>query len=468
MPLSKGVKTSNYTWILRLQLVALLVLSFFIIVVESSDMYNSRRDLIWTGGIIHNLWEFWTNNGNPWIVSFWAKPSEPAYSWWHLIIPEIGQQVLTWSFWVETIGWLNMDNIGFSLTDTGAGIWSLSGYAWSETAGWVDFSTARYQLSNTSFSWYAWNDMIWWIDMDGASLDMTSSGAIGKVKILWSYWGNRIFDTIYTLDGKIAPATVTRIINDVRRNIALLIRNVPSNRINSNIASWVFDHSDNSGEPRRLGDKLFFVNNGATSARVNYTPRIQERFINLSAYNPIYSVIAIGADIYIDDSVLPENDGKPRVIIATKNAAWVGGNIIIDWWVTRILSTLIAEWSIYSWEYNATWIQRLYNDNPWDLFKIPNRQLYVRGSMISNNTIGWYGTDNGVANTCPYNISPCDDRSALLYDFNHFRDFQKDLPEAQVATLRWYPNNTYDDYSLVIEHDTRILDSPPPGLEQID
>jgi hypothetical protein len=33
--------------------------------------------------------------------------------------------------------------------------------------------------------------------------------------------------------------------------------------------------------------------------------------------------------------------------------------------------------------------------------------------------------------------------------------------------IRWYTSNIYDDYSMVIEHDTRILDSPPPWFESI-
>lgn len=465
MPFTKKVKTSAYLRVLRLYLLALFVLSFFIFTGYAAYTYNAVRNLIGVGGIIHNFGQFYSNNGNPWIVNFWAKPIETVYSGWHLLITESGQ-VLTGSFWVETIWWVNLDNIEFYLSNTGAGIWSLSGYAWSETAWWVDFSSATYQLSNTSFSGYAWNDMIWWIDMAGASLDITSSGAIGKVKILWSYGGNRIYDTVYTLDNKIAPATVTRIINDVRKNVWLLRRNLPANLTNTNIVSWVFDHGD-IGWLKQLDNKLFFINESTNLARVDYTKSIQARFVNIgNAGTPVQSAIVIGADVYIDNSVLPQEDGNPRAIIAIKNEAWVGGNIIIGGWITRIKSTLLAEWSLYSWDYPG-WVLNTYNDTPSDLFKIPNRQLYVKWTIISNNTIWGYGVDNGVAHTCPYNISPCNLRKALLYDFNHFRDFQKNLPEWQLAVIRWYTSNIYDDYSMVIEHDTRILDSPPPWFESI-
>jgi hypothetical protein len=62
----------------------------------------------------------------------------------------------------------------------------------------------------------------------------------------------------------------------------------------------------------------------------------------------IYTVIAIGADIYIDDSVALQGDGKPRVMIALKNEAGKGGNIYIDGGITQIYSSLVAEGSLYS------------------------------------------------------------------------------------------------------------------------
>ena len=64
---------------------------------------------------------------------------------------------------------------------------------------------------------------------------------------------------------------------------------------------------------------MIFENTGSIVARVNYGSSIRQRFQNLSLDTPIYSVIAIGADIYIDDSVIPEDDGQPRALISIKN-----------------------------------------------------------------------------------------------------------------------------------------------------
>ena len=79
-----------------------------------------------------------------------------------------------------------MEDVILELTDPVNNIWTLSGYAWSPNAGWLDFSGTTYHLSNTSFSGFASNDGIGWIDISDAYIEMTSLGAIGKVKIIGS------------------------------------------------------------------------------------------------------------------------------------------------------------------------------------------------------------------------------------------------------------------------------------------
>lgn len=463
-------KLSKTRSILLSIFIVLFVLTGAYTMSGSTAIYNQVRYLFGIGWTSHSTWSFSTT-GNGGTILFWARPID-GYSGAHLFIPALWTQVLTGSFWSETAGWMSMDNVEFNLTDTVNNIWSLSGYAWSESAGWLDFSGVTYQLSNTSFSGFAWNDGIGWIDMSEASIEMTSSWSIWMVKILWTLWSNRIFDTIYNLDGEVT-ATTTDIINDVRKNVALLKRNIPSTKINTSIdGNRVFEHG---GWLADIGGKIFFENTSTSPARVQFqrldgTMDTQRRVLNTALDTPVYSVIAIGADIYLNDSVRVQQDGKPRVFIALKNTAWVWGNIYIDGSITQVYASLVAEGSIYSGEFS--WPTAIYyNDDATDLFKIPNRQLYVYGSLISNNTIWGYRSDNIVGNKCPYNVTPCNDSNALKYDFNHFRDFQKTSPDS--ALLRWYQppweslQDTYDDYSMIIEHDFRILDNPPPWLESI-
>jgi hypothetical protein len=70
-----------------------------------------------------------------------------------------------------------------------------------------------------------------------------------------------------------------------------------------------------------IGNKIVFENTSSTVARVNYSSSIQEKLENAGLTEPTYSAIVIGADVYIDDSVIPQSDGKPRAIIVLKNEA---------------------------------------------------------------------------------------------------------------------------------------------------
>jgi len=440
--------------------------------VQSNIVHTQIRYLVGTWWIIHSLWSFFLDDGNTWEIFFGARPID-GYSGAHLYTPPPPEEpILSGSFWIETVWWATLSGVSF--ISEWNNIWSLSWYAWNDQAGWIDFSQVTYHLSNTSFSWYAWNDGIWWIDMRGASFEYISEGAIGKVKIIGNLAWNNIYNTTYEIEWLVATINPTVLINEIRKNISMATRNISNNHKNTSIGWWFFNNGD-SALLVDINNMLIFENldNSSPTPIVEYSRNIRSRLVNLGNLDePIYSVIIIGADIYIDDSIMPQEDGKPRVLIALKNEYWLWGNIYIDGRVPQLKSSLITEGSIFSAELIGSNVL-YYNDNPSNLFAIPNRQLYVYGSLISYNTIWWYWLSNGIENRCPYNVMPCDNWTALKYDLNHFRDFQNDMPEAQKVTLRWYQPpgstmtlDTYDEYSMIIEHDIRIFNNPPPWLMQ--
>lgn len=55
-------------------------------------------------------------------------------------------------------------------------------------------------------------------------------------------------------------------------------------------------------------------------------------------------------------------------------------------------------------------------------------------------------------------VSICNRETAIKYDFNYFRSYDKTLER------RAYTSNSLDDYSLIIDYDPRLLADPPPGL----
>lgn len=131
---------------------------------------------------------------------------------------------------------------------------------------------------------------------------------------------------------------------------------------------------------------------------------------------------------------------RPLAIIALKDrVTGSGGMIRIATGVTDIHATLIAENSIRG---------------------TGSLQLYIHGSIISNNTLGGAGK---TPRECPYfDDASCSLAKAKRYDLEYLRDTYTDIP------ANWASGATaakYRDTSVIIEYDPRIISDPPPGLE---
>lgn len=239
------------------------------------------------------------------------------------------------------------------------------------------------------------------------------------------------------------------------------MRNVPDTKMNT-------DFSDTT--PNILGSSIIFVNTGAVTKHVSYgSGNItwdagQPGFETVAT--PIRSLIVIGGDIFIDEAILPATEWSSRVLIALKNEAGVGGNVYLKGGVTKIKASIIAEWSVLSGYFPSASSTgaNLYNTTASGLFALPWAQLYIKWSVISHNTIGGaYGKTSGYV--CPYIEPNCTSSKAIKYDFNYFRDFQK--TDSGAVLFRGYDNDTYDDYSIIIEYDPNLIADPPPGIAEI-
>lgn len=441
------------------------------------------RPLTWTGWAPHLTGSFYTDDGNPGIIEFGLSPTA---SWLyndttlvstHLasganLISDSAGNTLSGYFWIGTIGWVSLENVdfiptGWAPTDP----YSLSWWAWSDYAGWIDFhetGSVIWDPSNTSFSGYAWNDGIGWINMAGGTIASTSSGLIGKVKVLGNLGGEQILDTTYTIKSTSLNGTsMNDMINTIRKNTSYLLRNLPTSQFNTDFSTT---------NPNTSNQAILFVNTGSSSEYVSLTygsvgNDVLSKFNNVT--NPIQSLIVVGWDIYLDEAVVknliwPSGwDDHPRAIIALKNEAWVGGNIYIHGTITRLMTSLVAEWSLYSVSVDTPKKDISLTLNDWiadDALNLPDRQLYIHGSIISHNTIGWSYVDPPV---CPFTETNCTSSWAIRYDLNYFRDFQKGKPWA--SAFRWYKDDpVYDDYSVIIEYDARVLSDPPPWLAPVD
>jgi hypothetical protein len=223
-----------------------------------------------------------------------------------------------------------------------------------------------YTPGTQAFNGYAWNDNLGYLDFSDGIVGATFKN---KIKIIGAVGANKVYDSEYNLGTRLGTSGGnTAFINNVRKNISLLTRNVPSSIVNtSNTDTKIL--SSNIAYYR--GD--FKVTSGT---RMNA--------------NNLRSIIVEGGDIYIDSTVPPDSDVQsPRTFIAIKDANGKGGNIFIGKSVKNIYASLVAEGSIFSGEgrpdANAS---NKYNDTLAEVNALPAIQLFINGTVISRNTIG--------------------------------------------------------------------------------
>ncbi len=161
------------------------------------------------------------------------------------------------------------------------------------------------------------------------------------------------------------------------------------------------------------------------------------------------AIIVVGSDAIITEN-LTGSDLKPRAIIALADSNGSGGNIIIENGVRDIYASLLSDRALISGTKVGDTI------TPYDVGS-KNNQLYIRGSVMTQNTVGGW---------CPALIKNCTPATDYLYDLDFFRSGYHGVPAAERPShmandpvAQKYPGS-----SLVIDYDPAILQDPPTGL----
>lgn len=176
--------------------------------------------------------------------------------------------------------------------------------------------------------------------------------------------------------------------------------------------------------------------NRTSYADVPYTIHQWNLTVDNASFNDKRTILVIWGDIKIVTNIDAHSD--PLAIIAITDTQGNGGNIDIDPSVTDIHASLISEHSI-----NSSW----------------DRQLYIHGSLISANTMGWTASSE-----CPYYVAvACTNLEAKKYDIEKIRIFDGSNPaKKSIAPIcTQYPTNP-----VIIEYDMSIVSNPPPILTE--
>ena len=357
---------------------------------------------------------------------------------------------LTGTFWIETIGTATFAPGTMLVAPTTRldDPWTINGSI-DSLAGKIYLTGVLYLPNENILVWSGWNNGIGYVPFGSGSLGSVASvtntgiaqGFVGKVKILGTLGGNNAFDTFYSVGTRYNASLMNETLNRIKKNVSLLTRNMKP----------AFANLMNNNSPTVLGNKIFYINT---------TNAPQLRSTNGIAGYPSTSVdsfIVIGWDILIDADIIELVGNKyPKGIISLKNDKWVGWNIYISPDVKNIESSIFAEGTIYS----GTGSANIANATIQQVASLPENQLYIKGSIMSRNTIGGAVQDTNAV--CPYNEQACSYEYAIRFDLNYFRNY---LSGGTIATTLAYPDNSYDNYSVIIEHDQRISTNPPPGFE---
>ncbi len=330
----------------------------------------------------------------------------------------------------------------------------LTGFAWSENAGWVSLSGAfidggsgvYYSPASGLIEGFGHSRALWWIpfyaqagtpvdtgstSQTGVTLDGIGLNFIGKIAVIGNIAGTRIYNLPNQQVGYIfSSINHAEILNTIRKNIALISRNVASVDLVDSF-STKFD---------------FMIQNGSdydTSTPWWTWPAAKR------------SIIITGADIILDQAQIGIDTSAERALIALKDVNGNGGNIIITQNVERIYWFLYAEGVIYSGEKSAGVIVPYVGSWVWN---IPASQLYIRWALISKNTIWWALQSPSV---CPVVINECTPAEAQIYDFNYFRAYDPNDPSQRHVP---YSDPRFNVASMVIDYNQWLTSNPPPGI----
>jgi len=412
------------------------IVSFFLLFFVSI-LYVLAQQITGTAGVMLNDWEF---------------RSDGSWNAWEVILSSIYlttnnisgdffmQTVWTWTFDPGT--YIEHTWVGDPDTDC----WYVVGSATSVNAWVIEFlvpdRSLRFHPPTGRLEWYWWNDGVGRVPFwENNICTFAIPNFSWRVKVIGNiWWENSIFSTIYdTRETQFDIRIFNGVVQDIRRNISRLIRNVQTERLNPGFTTQ-----------NKLLNALVFNNETSDMRHI----RISDLEATLFD-GETQGLIVIWGDVIVDMDII--NSGRsPMGIISLQNSHWIWGNIYIHWNVKRIQSSIFSEWSVFSWD-NAS---SIYNDTIPKLATLPESQLYIQWTVISKNTIWWRGYWR-----CPYSAN-CTDEEAIRYDFDYFRNFNPSSPfNRSYVNDEWITDSRYDAYSVIIEYDPRILTIPPPGFE---
>ncbi len=300
----------------------------------------------------------------------------------------------------------------------------------------------KYNIASKQITYLAW------------ILNSTNTQNFETLKVIWNtnidkdkqkdLTANQDEEDIKNLAWEITKATLKR---DIRKKSINLIKVIDTNNWTKTISnlSWA-DWSANT-DWRKIKEVLYFWGLNWSNVVLN-SPWFKLDWKK--------TIIVRWWNLYIKSNVINNTAGDILWIIVLKDTNNKWWNVYIDTQVQKLDAVIYADKSVISYnEFYNNWDASNTSRHEVDANinnAVMQNQLYIYGSVFSENTIWWAKLDPPV---CPFYVDAlglnCDMSRAQRYDFNY---------------LRWWTQNkydpTYENYPVIIKYNSRVQTTPPP------
>lgn len=281
-------------------------------------------------------------------------------------------------------------------------------YAWTNT--W----------DNTSQRWVKIN----WLTHSNDQVDIVTWQSTSDISLLWnlekSYFQRDVRKNAYSLVKEVTPINWSKIVSNVNQT-----------------SPWV-----------KLGDVLYFGWLDWENVEINLSWK----------YTWVKTILVEWWNVYIKWNILANNKSTDILwIVALKNdSTWNGWNIYINPNVLEIDAVLYSDRAVATADdttiLNSTDLSRAISPDNWWTYEYLSKQLYIYGTVFSNNTIGWSVQS---PYKCPFYITSCTLDISQKYDMNYLR---RDYLTKYLGT--------YEDYPVIINYNSLIQLTPPKLFEK--
>lgn len=303
-------------------------------------------------------------------------------------------------------------------------------------------------FSDWIVSIYPWK-VIWMTKYNWKLIDKTNTFQ-RPLKIIWSTHSNYTNQVVDNSTPDKQGEVLNKLWNISKADIQKHIRKKVLDNIRNLKFSW-------SGNSIVVWDTIYYSVKNLENIEIKTN----------SFDNKIKNIVIVWWNAYIKENIIDTNKKVYSIISIERDGK--GWNIYIDPNVIKLESTLYADKTVASYENNT-----ILTPNTWWTYKKLRNQLYIYGSVFSNNTIWWsVKVDSNNKASCPYFIDKnnCTIEEAQKYDLYNLRAWYENL--YKIWTDPYKDDNILDDlkdwtkikdvkYPVIIEYNPSLQKAKNP------